>query len=185
MGCVWANYQDLFLPFRPFRLVTPHEKVWENPKPKMPANFMMVIGIISNFCRELPEYLFTLLGCWTKNRGVSPKIDGVYKWKTPMKLDDLVVYPYFRKHPYLGLGFVLLLRCSFLPSDSSSLCLESVWIFFHVAFHNLKLFKCPQKKLPCVNALRYDRTRVFVAVFVWRIIGFSTVFWGPALGVSR
>ena len=40
----------------------------------------------------------THIGCWTKNRGFSPKMDGLY-WKTLLKF-MIWGYPYLWKHPY-------------------------------------------------------------------------------------
>ena len=36
----------------------------------------------------------------SKNRGGNPKMDGL-QWKNPTKMDDLGVFPYFWKHPYI------------------------------------------------------------------------------------
>ena len=44
-------------------------------------------------------YIF-IYGCWTKNRGKNPKMDGEDNGK-PTKIHDLGAHPYSWKHPYI------------------------------------------------------------------------------------
>ena len=44
--------------------------------------------------------VFFSYGCWTKNRGKTPKMDGL-QWNTLLKWMIWGAHPYFWKHPYL------------------------------------------------------------------------------------